>query len=325
MNLSLLLEPAKPYMMSRSMPNGSVLASFVDLAEIVLKYTSCFKLSQVEVYEAVMDLDGRKGYSCLGVHRCRDGKQVSAMFRRVLDWYRWMRTEPTKRQTGIRSVQGAGLSVERLLALVDKLGAPMTSLAIVPYDGGGVGGLQLARSPSMDSGLARTASMDSGLARTPSMDSMKSDGAAGFDNLLALLDEAVDPRRVVDTTGAATARGSATEVLTPSATRIAAVEHTPVKGIWFDARVELSPWRSDSFLAEATKKAQYCAQTPLRGVKGGLQRAITTGRKQAAKALKGAVAKDGKDKTTHKGAVAKGGKDSDTHKGGVATGEQDTS
>ena len=115
------------------------------------------------------------------------------------------------------------------------------------------------------------------------------------------------------------------EVLTPSATRIAAVEHTPVKGIWFDARVELSPWRSDSFLAEATKKAQYCAQTPLRGVKGGLQRAITTGRKQHAKALKGAVAKDGEDKTTHKGAVAKGGNDSDTHKGGVATGEQDTS
>ena len=336
MNLSLLLQPAKPYMMSRSMPNGSVLASYIDLGEIVLKHTSCFKLSQVDVYEAVMELDSRKGYSCLGVHRCKDGRVNSTIFRRVLDWYRWMRTEPQKRQTGIRSVQGAGLTVKRLLALVDKLDAPPTSLAIVPYEGGGE--------------LATTASMDSKLARTPSMDSMKSGGSTGCDNLLDLLDEAVNPRGLVDTTGAATARGSAIVVLTPSrtdsfldaATRM--VEHTPVKVIRFDALEVLSPWRSDSFLVAATKKAQDCAQTPLRGVKGHLQRAITTSRKQQGAVAKGgkdsegavakggkdktthkgAVAKGGKDKTTHKGAVAKGGKDSDTHKGGVAKGGKDS-
>ena len=70
MSMYPLMERAKPYMMSRSMPNGNVLADFVDIAEVVAKHTSGLKLSAVEVYEAVMCLDDRQGYYCLGAKRC---------------------------------------------------------------------------------------------------------------------------------------------------------------------------------------------------------------------------------------------------------------
>ena len=49
-------------MLSRAIPRGHVLANVVDLGEIIAADTNCFELSQVEMYEACFDLDGRDGF-----------------------------------------------------------------------------------------------------------------------------------------------------------------------------------------------------------------------------------------------------------------------
>ena len=120
-NLSLCLEAAKPYMLSRGIPHGQVLATYVDLGEIIAADTPCFKLSQVEVYEAIFILDGLDGFQCLGLNRCGDSRKLASIFRRVLDWYLWMRRDAARYRTGIRNLQAAARPTQRVIDLVKKL------------------------------------------------------------------------------------------------------------------------------------------------------------------------------------------------------------
>ena len=89
-----------------------------------------------------------------------------------------MRAEPTKKTTGIRSMQAAGKLVDRVLALVDKLDAPVTCTEIVLHGGG------LARQSS--AGSLGSECLDS---------SLDNSSTAGLDSLFALLDEAAGPRK----------------------------------------------------------------------------------------------------------------------------------
>ena len=274
-NLSLCLDAAKPYMLSRGIPHGHVLANFVDLGEIIAADTPCFKLSQVEVYEAIFDLDGREGFQCLGLNRCGDSRKLASIFRRVLDWYLWMRREPSKYRTGIRHLQAAGRPLERVIDLVKKLDAT----------GGDDSWAELPE-PS-----PKAPPPSEALAKTPAPKDWK--------HLISLLDDTIAPRRG-ETVQAAPASasnpiadslvlrvGSFNPMATLSPLRVGAFNPmatvSPLKTTSvgaFNPMATLSPLKTTSMADQVAR----CASVPLTGTKGCLQRAVTVASKRKAPA-----------------------------------------
>ena len=275
-NLSLCLDAAKPYMLSRGIPHGQVLATYVDLGEIIAADTPCFKLSQVEVYEAIFILDGLDGFRCLGLNRCGDSRKLASIFRRVLDWYLWMRRDAARYRTGIRNLQAAERPTRRVIDLVKKLDGT-DSVPDIDVD-------SLVDLPELS---PQDPPPSEALAKTPATTDWK--------HLILLLDETIAPRRG-ETVQAAPASasnpiadslvlrlGSFNPIATLSPLRVGAFNPiatvSPLKTTSvgaFNPIAILSPLKTTSMADQVAS----CASVPLTGTKGCLQRAVTVASKK---------------------------------------------
>ena len=153
------------------MPPGSLLLEYVGLVEMLMEKLGCSKVSQVELYEAILAIDSTTGYNCLGISRCNDARALSSIIRKVADWYRWMATDSSRLNSGTRALEAAGCfgqPLERIMQLVGRIGGTdlnckalvVAGRAEVGRIGGGYDCKPLVRPSSVET-LGRSDSCDS--------------------------------------------------------------------------------------------------------------------------------------------------------------------